>query len=172
MKHKREYSKLHIITGIKTNVICAAKITKGQANDSPQLPELLDGTSRIFKLKEVSADAGYLSRENVKAIIKVGAVPYIKGKKNVNITFKGRDSAWNVMLKKWKYSQMQFAQHYNLRSNVESTFSMMKRKFGDFCRSKKEESQESEILCRIVCHNIVVLAEALLSYNLSKGFMT
>jgi len=66
---------------------------------------------------------------------------------------------------------MYFAEHYHKRSNVESTFGSLKRKFGDFCRCKKPESQENEILCKIVCHNTAVLSEALLSYNLNKGFM-
>ena len=172
MKKVREYSKLHIISGCKTNVICSAKVTKGNAHESPYFKPLLDDTARIFNIKEVSADAGYLSRDNVKAIDKIGAVPFIAGKKNVNIPGKsGLRTPWNNMLRLWKRHQMFFAEHYHRRSNVESTFGSLKRKFGDFCRCKKESSQTNEILCKIVCYNASVLSEALLEYDLRRGFM-
>ena len=175
-KHKepkewRKYTKLHIITGVKTNVICSAKVTEGTAHDSPFLKPLLDDTAKIFNLREVSADAGYLSRENVKAIAAKGAAPFIMGKKNVHVPRTGRFTPWTAMLQLWKNHQMYFAEHYHKRSNVESTFGMIKRKWGHFCRSKKQISQENEILAKVVCHNAAVLAEALLSYDLRSGFM-
>ena len=170
-KHRREYSKLHIISGCKTNCICSAKITKGTEHESPYFKPLLDDTVKIFSIKEVSADAGYLSKDNVKAISGIGAAPFIMGKKNVNVPRAGPISAWGGMLRLWKNHQIYFAEHYHKRSNVEATFGALKRKFGDFCRCKKSISQENEILCRIVCFNSVVLAEALLSYDLKKGFM-
>jgi len=169
-KHRREYSKLHIISGVKTNCICSAKITSGTAHESPFFKPLLDDTAKIFNVKEMSADAGYLSKDNVKAISGIGAAPFIMGKKNVNVPMKG-SSSWGLMLRLWKKHQMFFCERYFRRANIESTFSMVKRKFGDFCRSKKPESQQAEILSRICCHNAVVLAEALLSYDLKKGFM-
>jgi len=48
-------------------------------------------------------------------------------------------------------------QRYHKRSNVESTFSMIKRKFGDSLRSKTDVAMTNETLCKILCHNLVVL---------------
>ena len=170
-KHRKEYSKLHIISGVKTNIICSAKVTKGTKHESPYFKPLLDDNCKIFNIKEISADAGYLSKDNVKAIHKINAKPFIMGKKNINVPNKNSTSAWGQMLGLWKRNQMYFAEHYHKRSNVESTFGALKRKFGDFCRCKKEESQENEILCRIVCFNTAVLSEALLTDNLTLKFM-
>ena len=169
-KHRREYSKLHVISGVKTNVICSAKVTKGNVHESPLFKPLLDDTAKIFNVKEISCDAGYLSRKNVKAIADIGAVPFIMGKKNINVPMKGY-SSWALMLRLWKKHQMYFSERYYRRSNVESTFGALKRKFGDFCRSKKPESQESEILAKIVCFNAAILAESLLSYDLTSSFL-
>lgn len=47
--------------------------------------------------------------------------------------------------------------HYHYRSNIETTFRMIKRKFGDSLRSKSEVGQYNEILCKVVAHNICVL---------------
>jgi len=48
-------------------------------------------------------------------------------------------------------------QHYLKRSNIESTFRMMKRKFRDGLRSKTEVAMVNEMLCKVLCHNLVVL---------------
>ncbi len=169
-KHRKEYSKLHVISGVKTNVICSAKVTKGHVHESPLFKPLLDDTAKIFNIKEVSADAGYLSRKNVKAIADIGAVPFINGKKNVNVS-RYSYSSWGMMLRLWKKHQIYFAERYHRRSNVEATFGALKRKYGDFCRSKKPESQESEILAKIVCFNASILSESLLSYDLTGSFL-
>ena len=47
--------------------------------------------------------------------------------------------------------------HYHKRSNVESTFSMMKRKFGDAVRSKSDVAMVNEVLCKVLAHNLCVL---------------
>ena len=171
LKKRKEYSKLNIMSGCKTNIIASAEITKGTVHESPYFKSLLDDTAKIFTVKEVMADAGYLSKDNVKAVTDIGAAPFIMGKKNVNVPMRGTMSSWGAMLRLWKKHQMYFAEHYHQRSNVESTFGALKRKFGDFCRCKKPESQENEILCKIVCFNATVLSEALLAYDLKPEFI-
>ena len=49
--------------------------------------------------------------------------------------------------------------HYHKRSNVESAFSMMKRKFGNYLRARSSIGRENEVLCKAVCHNICVLIQ-------------
>jgi hypothetical protein len=48
-------------------------------------------------------------------------------------------------------------QHARERSNVESTFSAIKRKFGDSVRSKTDVAMKNEVLCKILCHNLTCL---------------
>ena len=55
----------------------------------------------------------------------------------------------------WKHED--FLQHYHKRSNVETTFSMVKRKFGDSVRSKTDIAMKNEVLCKVLAHNLVVL---------------
>ena len=49
--------------------------------------------------------------------------------------------------------------HYHKRSNVETTFSMVKGKFGDSLRSKSDTGQINEMLLKFLCHNICVLIQ-------------
>lgn len=59
------------------------------------------------------------------------------------------------------YQRDTFLIHYHKRSNVETTFSMIKRKFGDSLRSKSDTGQLNEVLCKVVCHNLCVLISAI-----------
>ena len=169
---RKDYVKLHIICGNQTNVICAAKITKGTSHESPYFQKLLLETAENFKPEHVCADAGYLSKSNVKFVRnKLKAKPWIMPKKNTSACTKGRMSAWNAMFYIYRQHRDFFAEHYHQRSNVESTFSSLKRKFGDYCRCKKSQTQENEILSKLVCYNACILAETLLLEELSVPFM-
>jgi transposase len=64
---------------------------------------------------------------------------------------------WEKMYHYFQFRRDEFLAHYHRRSNVESTFSMIKRKFRDGLRSKTETAMVNETLCKVLCHNIVVL---------------
>ena len=59
------------------------------------------------------------------------------------------------------YRREEFEAHYHKRSSIESVFSMMKAKFGSSVRSKSEMGQVNEVLCKVLCHNISVLCNAM-----------
>jgi len=54
----------------------------------------------------------------------------------------------------------EFLAHYHKRSNVESTFSMIKAKFGDSLRSKTKTAMINEALCKILGHNLCCLIQS------------
>jgi transposase len=64
---------------------------------------------------------------------------------------------WQQMFHYFMLKRDEFLEHYHKRSNVESTFSMLKRKFGDSLRSKTDTAMINEALCKVLCHNLVVL---------------
>lgn len=49
-----------------------------------------------------------------------------------------------------------FEDRYHQRSNVESTFGALKRKFGEKLFSRNQEARENELLARVVAYNICV----------------
>ena len=51
----------------------------------------------------------------------------------------------------------EFLEHYHKRSNVETTFFMIKAKFNDVLKSKTRAAQINEMLLKILCHNVVVV---------------
>ena len=76
-KNKANWVKLHLMCGVKTNIVTAADATASLAADGPYLPDLVRITAQHFNIREVSADMAYSSRRNLHAIDEVGAVPYI-----------------------------------------------------------------------------------------------
>ena len=63
-----------------------------------------------------------------------------------------------------------FLEHYHKRSNVETVFSMIKAKFGDAVRSKSDEGQVNEVLCKVLCRNICVLIQSIHELGIEVNF--
>jgi transposase len=70
------------------------------------------------------------------------------------------------------YRREEFMEHYHQRSNIESTFSMMKRKFGDSLRTKTDVAMVNEVLCKVLCHNLPVLVHAMYELGITPAFQT
>jgi transposase len=60
-----------------------------------------------------------------------------------------------------------YLSRYHRRSNVESVFSAVKRKFGDSVRSKNRTAMENEILAKLVCHNLSCLIHTMYELGIS-----
>ncbi len=150
-----DWLKLHIMCGVKTNIVTSVEISKRYSHDSLYFKPLLEQTARNFAMAEVSADKGYSSRENLRLVKQHDAVPYIAFKDNARGD--GKCAVWNQVFHYYSLHQEEFFAYYHKRSNVESAFSMIKRKFGERLRSKIERAQINELLCKVLCHNICVL---------------
>ncbi len=164
---RKDFAKLHIISGVKSNIIFSADVTEGTSSDSPHLKELLEELR--FKPREFVADAGYISKDNVIAISDKGIKPFIMPRKNITGQ-RGGSASWRYLIRLWKENKEIFLMHYHARSNVESTFSMLKRKFGDYVRAKNIIGQTADILSKVVCLNAVILSEAMLEYGIRTRF--
>ena len=159
--------KAHAMIGTTTNVITSIRVTESNVNDGPELPALLASTTERFKVSEVSADKAYLTTRNVNHIEAAGAVPYIPFKSNSQ----GDGSeAWRRMYGLFLYKQPEFLAHYHKRSNAESTFSAMKRKFGPSVRSKNPTAQVNEVLCKALCFNLSTLVHAMHELGIDPTF--
>ena len=167
VKVEHDWVKVHLTCGVKTNIVTAVVIEGRDSSDTKQLPEMIETTAKNFTIKEYSADKAYGSLSNYEAIDKAGAVPFIPFKSNATGQSGG---LWTKMFHYFNYRREDFLTHYHKRSNVESTFSMIKRKFGDFLRSKTDAAMVNEALCKIVCHNLVVLIHKMYELGIEPQF--
>lgn len=166
---RRQWKKAHVMIGVRTNIICSIEVTDGHASDMPMLPKLIKSASRHFQMKEVSADKGYCSRQSMVIISEHGAIPYIPFKKNASTKSKTA-GIWRAMFQYFRDHNEEFLAHYHLRSNVESVFSMMKRKQSLHLRSKNSISQVNEVLCKALVHNICVLIQEMFESGIKVDF--
>jgi transposase len=168
---RRIYRKAHITIGTKTNIVTSAIITEQNFHDSPFFEPLIKKTALHFNIKEVSADKGYSSRENCEIVAELGAVPYIPFRSNA--TGKAMGSlVWRKMFEFSKVYPQEFLEIYHKRSNVESTFNMIKAKFDDCLMTKNFTANTNEILCKLLCHNLCCLISAYFELGIKASFCT
>ena len=167
----RDWIKLNLICGTLTQVVTSVEIAGRYANDSPFFKTLVEDTAQQgWKITEISADKEYLSDDNIKLVLLKGGQPYIPFKSNSISNEKS--TVWNRMLHYYKFHYDEFAARYHRRSNVETTFSMIKSKFGERLRSKTETSQINEALLKVLAHNLCCLIQSIFEFGVDPDFKT
>jgi transposase len=173
-----DWLKLHLMCGVKTNVVTSARITERYSHDSLKFAPLVTATARSgFVMNEVSADKAYSSRSNLRAVENIGGTPFIPFKSNVVGTAhkvpratKEACRLWEKMYHYYNLNRDEFLQHYHKRSNVESTFAMIKAKFGGSLRSKTDVAMRNEALCKVLCHNICCVIQSMHEFGIEPTF--
>jgi transposase len=156
--------------GVKTNVVTAVEVTDSHTADSPMFKPLVEATAQNFVMDRVSADKAYISEDNLKVVSQKAAMPFIPFRSNNIGHGKGQSRLWRNMFHYFSYNQERFMHHYHKRSNVETTFSMIKAKFGGKLRSKTQRAQINEALCKVLCHNICCLIQSMYELKIRPKF--
>lgn len=164
-----DWIKMHITCGTSTHIVTSVELSSARMHDSPYFKPLIEQTARAgFKMKEVSADKGYISGDNLQTVVDHGATPYIPFK--TNTTGKSGSELWKKLFYYYSFKREEFLTHYHKRSNVETTFSMIKSKFGERLRSKTETAQVNEALCKVLCHNLCVVIQSMYELGIAPEF--
>lgn len=179
MKHGKEgkwkqYRKCHAVCGVKTNIIISVEITQGYVNDQTQFVPLAKDTARNFEIRNFCADKGYLSGEHFALIKELGGQAYIPFKSNSSANSHSKSEYRNYFKTAYKFfreHKEEYLSNYHKRSNIESCFSMIKRRFGNNIRCKKETSQDNEIYAKVLAHNICVLVQEIFLNKIELNFI-
>jgi len=137
---RRRYLKLSIAIDVDSQYILSQKIRIGPRNDNIDFENVL----KNVKCKIVLADKGYDSRKNRYFVLrKMKAYPQIPRRITSGPTYE------RIGVK------IKFDENiYHQRSKVESVFSVIKRKYGNYILSRTFETQKRELLLRLVAYNI------------------
>jgi len=171
-KRAHKYVKAHAVVGTLTNVIATVAMTHGFVSDTPMLPPLIKrATDAGFQIDELSGDKAYLSHENLAAVTAAGAMPFIIFKDNSQGNSKGcAAEAWQRMWHLFSLERDTFLKHYHRRSNVESTFSAVKRLFGTAVRAKGDVAQFNEVYLKCLAYNLTCLVHAIHELGIDPKF--
>lgn len=146
----------HALTaiGTDTKVLTTFTVLEGpHDSESPVLPDLLPEAGAFPALEVVSADAGFLSRDNVDAIAALGAKPRIMPKTNVSLKSKGSD-AWVRMLLDLLADPQDWLREYHPRSLAETGYSTFKRDFPKPLRRRLKGRRDTEAFVRACGYNL------------------
>ena len=139
-ENPKGYAKLSVLFDIKTKKFLAMKIRVKPRHDLQDIKYLL---KRVSNLKVIYADKGYDAEW-------LHEFCYWNGIKSVIKSKEWTKKGWARRIQKKNFENY----NYGLRSNVESGFSAIKRKYGSGVKSKKIEGLRTEIVCKGIAHNL------------------
>jgi transposase len=79
---------------------------------------------------------------------------------------------WRRAFHYFQLHKDEFLEHYHKRSNAESTFSAIKKKFGETIKSKNRKAQINEMLCKIIAYNITVVIREIIEFGFDTKFLS
>ena len=167
----KTFLKGHILIGTRTNVICSCEVTNARVGDVTMAPNLLQQANGNFDIKEVSADKAYSSHRILQIIKSIDAMPFVAFREGTNPN-QYSPEIWIKMYKYFQDNKEDFMKRYHLRSNVETTFSMVKMRLGEFLKCKKFEAQRNELMMKFICHNICCLVTQKFIHKIEINFKT
>ncbi len=164
IKNKKGYLKIHIAVNIKTKEILSMKVTDEHVHDSKVLPELVDGVIKsdhmtALAIGKLFADGAYDSNNIFRYLSDNGILPCIKVRKNARVRWKkGKNIIRNLSvlaqrndLQKWKDGES-----YGKRWIVETIFSCLKRRFGEYLYSVKLKNMIQEMMLKASLYNKLI----------------
>lgn len=164
----RDWLKVHVAVGVKTNVVTSVEVSDRTSPDDLHFPTLVEETAENFTIREVSADKAYSSNRSLGLVDRLGGTPFIPFKNHSRGD--GKNPLWNKLFHFFSLNREEFEAHYHKRSNVEATFSAIKRVFGGHMRSRTLVAQTNEVLLKVLCHNIRCLIHAIHELGLNPVF--
>jgi hypothetical protein len=102
------------------------------------------------------------------AAANTGGTPFVPYKVNSQPGEAG--SLWEKRYFYFQLHRAEFLTPYHLRSNMESTFSMVKAKFRDHVRSRTDVAMKNEVFCKFLCHNICVVHRSQIELGIAPVF--
>lgn len=159
--NKKGYLKIHVAVNIKTKKILSIKVTDGHVHDSKALPGLVNETIKSDKkitIGKLFADGAYDSNDIFRFLEDNGIQSCIKVRKNSRVRWKKGNILRNLSvlyqrtdLQKWKDSVS-----YGKRWIVETVFSCLKRRFGEYVSSVKLQNMIQEMMLKASLYNKLI----------------
>ncbi len=155
---RETFVKLHalIVTRAQFPYFLAARLTKGNRNDSPELEPLLEQMPEKVELGNTALDKGYQSRKNAQLIEARGGFPVIDLKSNATTRAAGCP-AWKRMVHRQREDRRAFRCRYRRRTVIEGLFGAWKARFGYRVLARRRHAQRVEALCRVIVWNLLAV---------------
>jgi transposase len=151
------YPKLTAVCDLETHFVLAAHVSLGPCVDQPQFKPAMIEAVAVQPIARLLGDKGYdaehnhaLCREQLGIDITV-----IPAKRNCK-----RTREWPLTKYRREMRPKKNRSDYGQRWQIESAFSRHKRLLGAALRSRTWDTQQWEVLARVLTHDIMLLAAA------------
>jgi hypothetical protein len=156
--NRKGYLKIHVAVNIKTKEILALEVTDEKAHDGRMLKKLVNHVldNPGIMIESVLADGAHDTNTNFQFLEQKGIIPGIKVRKNSIISIRNNSlrnrevrSQTKDDLLKWKAKRK-----YGHRWIAETSFSTIKRMFGEFVSATRFQNMVKEMMIKISLYNL------------------
>lgn len=158
---QKHWPKLTAVIDTRTHLFLSASVTRGPSQDAPHLIPAVRQATKRTPIDTLLADAGYDSeanhatcREQLKVRSTVIALNWRGSRKWPCAKYRRQ------MVRRFRKKSpgSRSKRVYGQRGQVESVFSRNKRRLGAAVAASKWANQKTEILLKVLTHNIMILA--------------
>jgi hypothetical protein len=163
-RKQRRWPKLTAVLETASHLFLSARVTKGPSQDAPHLGPAAKAAVGRCPVDTLLGDAAYDSEANhaeprqrlgVRSTV-IPLNPRGNGRKRPRTKYRRQ------MVRRFRRRPKgsRYRRVYGQRWQVESGFSRNKRLLGSALRARRWVAQKQEILCRVITHNLMLLAAA------------
>ena len=167
--HYTRFPKLSVINDCQTHLILGAVTTRGPSVDVNQFRQLFEKVASQFHIEKILGDAGYDSEANHCCARDEYNVESIIPAKLGRPTLTDK-------LPKGKYRRQMRTnfdkETYGQRWQVETVFSMIKRRFGSTIHARSYWAQNREMLLMVLAHNIGIILFVFIKKLFYRAYLT
>lgn len=161
----RGWVKVHVAVEVRSGAIVGVAVSDERAADAQFLPELVRQAQSLLpgQIRRVLADGAYDTRENFDFLRKEGIEAGIKIRLNASRKLKGATMARPVAVyERNRLGEEEWERRYgyNQRWRCETTFSAVKRVFGETLMSRRTDMMMREAILKFVQYNSMLGASS------------
>jgi hypothetical protein len=165
---KRRYPKLSALCDIKSHLILAAVVDRGPKPDIVEFRALLQQAALRQQFQKLLGDAGYESEDAHRFCREELGVKSI-----IPTTIRGRprhNGQQHVVQGKYRRQlHLNFPKKtYGQRWQIETAFSMLKRRLGSSLKRRRPFAINREVLLKVITHNLMIIHCALSTFQQSR----
>src|SRR5262245_11821039 len=163
-RRQRSWPKLTAVLETKSHLYLSAYVSRGPSQDSPQFTPAVRAAARRCRLDTLLGDAGYDAEHNhalgrQRLGIRATVIPL--NRRNTGRKWpKTRYRRQMVRRFRRKPRGARHRRVHGQRCELESGFSLSKRRLGSALRARLWVNQKREVILRVVTHNLLLLAAA------------
>lgn len=152
---RKGWVKLHIAVNVKTKEIVSVRLTDDRVHDCEVAEPLIMEASRKVQVAKLLADGAYDSRELFNLLQELGVEPLVRVRRDSSRLARGCPARRKAVLTQ-QQPGWQKRHGYGMRWLVETAFSTLKRRFGEFVRALKPVYAFQEMLIKCFVYNLLI----------------